>query len=197
MNGAHTSSPVRRTQSLVAEQQSARCVQRPPSGTHALAHEKPPPPGKHSPPQHSRLTAQDAPSALHATTCSQRSAPALAESMVHASDCGPQHCASAVHGSPAAPHPFFAQRFTPPPPATHDPEQQSASLSQSSHSGVQPPSGAQRRGPSFDAAHIREQQSSGFVQTSPATREQPFPSTALHIGSGPHRPPAHVPEQQS
>lgn len=125
-------------------------MHRAPSATHVLEHASSVPSGKHSPPQHPRLTLHVVPSPSQETTCSQRSTPPLDGSVVHASDPVAQHCGPALQTSPLAPQPFFAQRLTPLPSATQEPEQQSASPAQSSHSGEQPPSVAQRLGPSLD-----------------------------------------------
>ena len=179
-------------------QQSAVVVQRDPLGTHVLAHASDVDCGRHSPPQHSRPIAHVVPSPLHETTCSQRSAPALAESAVHFSDCAEQHCASALQISPLAPHPVFVHRFTPVASATQEPEQQSASLSQRSQIGAHPPMGAHLREPSDDGRHLREQQSGSPTQYSPDTRVHAFPSPAVHAATGPQRPSdAQTPEQQS
>ena len=172
-------------------------MQRAPSATHALEHASPVACGRHLPLQHSRETAQLVPSPLHATTCSQRSTFALVGSPVHFSDCAPQHCGSPVHVSPPSPHAAFAQRFTPEPSATHDPEQQSAPVSQRSQIGAQPPIGTQRFAPSDDVRHLREQQSASLAQTSLATREQGLPSPAVHAVDAAQRPLVQVPEQQS
>ena len=190
MSGAHTSSPERRSHADDVElvpQQSASVVQRAPSGTHALEHARLEVAGTHSPPQHPRLTLHEVPSPSQATTSSQRVTPPLAGSIVHVSASCAQHCGSPSQTSPLAPQPAFAQRPTPLPSGTHEPEQQSAPVSQSSQSGEHPPSGAQRLGPSFDTTQWREQQSLSALQRSSTTRAQPLPSPALQAIAGAQR----------
>jgi hypothetical protein len=82
--------------------------------------------------------------------------------------------------------------------ARHEPEQQSASVSQRSHCTVHPPIGAHRFAPSVVATHERVEQSCGPAHTSPMTLPAGLPSFALHACAFTHRLDAlHVPEQQS
>jgi hypothetical protein len=142
--------------------------------------------------QHSLATAHGWPFTTHALACSQR---IDAPSAVHLP--GPQHCGSPMQSSPSDPQLVPAHRFTPLVSATHDPEQQSALVSQRSQSGVHPPIGAQRLLPSFVATHDRVQHSPGPPHASPTTLPHGCVSFELHIGSAPQRPLVHEPEQQS
>jgi hypothetical protein len=176
-----------------ALQQSELAVQRAPSETHP-PHASVCGDGTQCVEQHSDPTAQ-APLVEHVAGCSQR---CDAPSVVHVNAL--QHCGVPVQSSPSPPQldVLGAQRFTLLASATHEPEQQSASVSQRSHCTVQPPIGAQRFVPSVVTAHERVAQSCGFAHTSPMSLFPGLPSFAGHACAVTQRFEAlHVPEQQS
>ncbi len=108
-----------------------------------------------------------------------------------------------MHPSPSFPHaPDAWQTDTDSLIETHEPEQQSPSEPQSSHSVRQPPAAAQRAVPSLVGRHWREQQSLLFPQASPTCAVQLMLSLVVQLGRGVQWPTAfasavQVAEQQS
>jgi len=166
-------------------------VQCAPSETHA-PHASACGDGTHRLSQHSEPTAQG-PFVAHVVACSQR---CDVPSVVHANAL--QHWAAPAQSSPSPPQLAGVHRFTLLGSATHDPEQQSASVSHRSHCTEQPPMGAHRLAPSLVGKHERVQHSCDPTHASPTTLPHDFPSFAVHASAFTQRFDAlHVPEQQS
>ena len=181
----------------LGEQQSAADVHAAPSARQLGAHVRTPPgPGAHTPLAQSVGSAHGEPAAPADGASAQRlGAPAqAAPSQQGAAQASPTAVQVVVSEG--------AQRRTPSVVCWHTPEQQAASLMQSSHCCEHPPASTHRFGSPGPGRQLPEQQSPSIWQASPTWRSHDAPSAVVHAVSGEHRalssaPTRQLPEQQS